>query len=342
MTLYYNYIQTTMKNDEKNSDKNKKCNKIRIKIHQKLIWMLQYMQKEGNYVDYCFKEMYIHRKDNGKALYLTKFESESSIPERNLLMIHGLTYAQFVFDIKYKDYSLCEYFAGQGYTVWRLDIGGYGKSESYEKGWDVTTENAAKDQLCAIKVICEQQSVEKIDLLGWSWGSMTTAKAAIWQPDQIRKLVWLGPCFGGVFEPVMIHTPFLSIDDDYVNRIWRKDPECQEQYDQAIVEPMLLNLWSVLAYRQKGERLRPAGGAKEIMEAGDKWLIEPEKIKVPVLIVTGDSDFYVNVERCYEAVGKLPQGSAICHLKHAGHAMYLEKNFYQKTRQAILNFLEEE
>lgn len=80
-----------MKNDEKNSDKNKKCNKIRIKIHQKLIWMLQYMQKEGNYVDYCFKEMYIHRKDNGKALYLTKFESESSIPERNLLMIHGLT-----------------------------------------------------------------------------------------------------------------------------------------------------------------------------------------------------------------------------------------------------------
>lgn len=171
---------------------------------------------------------------------------------------------------------------------------------------------------------------------------MTTAKAAIWQPDQIRKLVWLGPCFGGVFEPVRIHTPFLSIDDDYVNRIWRKDPECQEQYDQSIVEPMLLNLWPVLAYRQKGERLRPAGGAKEIMEAGDKWLIEPEKIKVPVLIVTGDSDFYVNVERCYEAVGKLPQGSAICHLKHAGHAMYLEKNFYQKTRQAILNFLEEE
>ena len=77
------------------------------------------------------------------------------------------------------------------------------------------------------------------------------------------------------------------------------------------------------------------------MEAGDKWLLEPEKIKVPVLIVTGDSDFYVNVERCYEAVGKLPQGSAICHLKHAGHGMYLEKNFYRKTRQAILDFLEE-
>ena len=133
----------------------------------------------------------------------------------------------------------------------------------------------------------------------------------------------------------------MAIDDDYVNRIWRKNPECQEQYDQTAVEPMLLNLRSVLAYRQKGERLRPAGGAKEIMEAGDKWLIEPEKIKVPVLIVTGDIDFYVNTERCYEAVRKLPKGSAIGHLEHAGHAMYLEKNFYQKTRQAILNFLGE-
>lgn len=48
------------------------------------------MQKEGDYVDYCFKEMYIPRKDNGKALYLTKFESESSIPERNLMRKVGM------------------------------------------------------------------------------------------------------------------------------------------------------------------------------------------------------------------------------------------------------------
>lgn len=290
---------------------------------------------------YNFSEMYIKRKDNGKELYLTKFESEISVAERNILMIHGLTYAQFVFDIKYKDYSLCEYFAQNGYTVWRLDIGGYGKSEKYENGWDVTTENAARDQICAIETICEKQHVEKIDLLGWSWGTMTTAKTAIWRPDRIRKLVWLGPCFGGVFEPEMIDKPFLSLNEEYVNRIWRKNPENEKLYDQSAVEPMLLNIWTLFAYRQKGEMVRPAGGAKEIMEAGKKWLIEPDKVKVPVLIVTGDIDFYVSVDRCYQAVAMLPEESEICHLRHAGHAMYLEKAFYKETRQAILNFLTE-
>ena len=292
-------------------------------------------------MQYQFTEAYIQRKDNGKELYLTKFESEISVAERNILMIHGLTYAQFVFDIKYKDYSLCEYFAQNGYTVWRLDIGGYGKSEKYENGWDVTTENAARDQICAIETICEKQHVEKIDLLGWSWGTMTTAKTAIWRPELIRKMVWLGPCFGGVFEPEVIDKPFLSLNEEYVNRIWRKHPGNEKLYDQSAVEPMLLNIWTLFAYRQKGEMVRPAGGAKEIMEAGKKWLIEPDKVKVPVLIVTGDIDFYVNVDRCYQAVAMLPEGSEICHLRHAGHAMYLEKAFYKETRQTILNFFAE-
>ena len=90
------------------------------------------------------------RKDNGKKLYFTKFDCPASWGDKNVLLVHGLTYTQHVFDIKYKDYSVCEYFAKNGYTVWRVDLGGYGRSEEYENGFDVTTENAAKDILCAV------------------------------------------------------------------------------------------------------------------------------------------------------------------------------------------------
>lgn len=290
-------------------------------------------------MEYQFTEMNIIRKDNGKMLYLTKFECAEHQKEKNILLIHGLTYAQFVFDIKYKDYSMCEYFVQKGYAVWRLDLGGYGKSDKYENGWDVNTENAAKDVVCAIEEIQRMQGVRAIDLLGWSWGTMITAKASILYPEMIRKMIWMGPCFGGAFPPEKVETPFLTIDDDYINRVWRKK-FTSANYDMSSVEPMLWNMWNLLAYRQNGEGLRPAGGAKEIMEAGERWLIEPEKVSVPVLILTGDIDLYVNVKRCYEAVKKLPEGSELCHLVHAGHAMYLEREFYQKSRAAIIKFLE--
>lgn len=291
-------------------------------------------------MEYQFTEMKIQRSDNAKMLYLTKYECELGQKGKNILLIHGLTYAQFVFDIKYKDYSMCEYLAQKGYIVWRLDLGGYGKSDKYENGWEVNTVNAAKDVVCAMEEICSIQNVDKMDLLGWSWGTMITAKVAEWYPEKIRKIVWMGPCFGGAFDAVTVDTPFVDIDDEYINRVWRKNPAARKNYDMQAVEPMLWNMWNLLAYRQNTEKCRPAGGAREIMEAGERWLIEPENVHVPVLILTGDIDFYVNVERCYEALEKLSAGSELCHFEHAGHAMYLEREFYQKSRERIIKFLE--
>ena len=106
-----------------------------------------------------------------------------------------------------KDYSVCEYFAKNGYTVWRLDLSGYGKSGKYEDGWKVTTQHAAEDEIYALEKICELQGVEKLDLLGWSWGTMTTSEVASQRPDLLKKVVWLGPCFGGAFEATPVTEP---------------------------------------------------------------------------------------------------------------------------------------
>ena len=289
---------------------------------------------------YNCMELQVERKDNGKKLYLTKYESENSVREKNILLIHGLTYNQFVFDLKYKDYSLCEFLSKNEYHVWRLDIGGYGKSEKYEDGWKVTTENAAKDVIVAMEEICARQNVESIDLLGWSWGTMISAVAASWHPERVKKIIWLGPCFGGVLDPVKIEKPFLSLDDAYVNRIWQKKSELSgKEINFHTVEVGLQNMWMIFAYTQKGGNLRPAGGAKEIMEAGDRWLIDVEKIDSPVLIIAGDNDFYVNIERCYQAIEWLPRGSRMNHIPKAGHAMYLEKEHYKETREQMLDFL---
>ena len=258
---------------------------------------------------YECEQVELKRKDDGTDLYLTKFWCPASWQDKNILMVHGLTYTQHVFDIKYKDYSVCEYFAKNGYTVWRLDFSGYGKSGKYEDGWKVTTQHAAEDKIYALEKICELQGVEKLDLLGWSWGTMTTSEVASQRPDLLKKVVWLGPCFGGAFEA----TPVTELH----------------------------GMWVDHTYAQDGGHGRPNGGAKEIMEIGDGWLIDTKAVKVPVLIITGDNDFYVNIDRCYQAEKELPEGSKLLHLHGAGHAMYLEKDYYQTTREAILKFISE-
>ena len=227
---------------------------------------------------YECEQVELKRKDDGTDLYLTKFWCPASWQDKNILMVHGLTYTQHVFDIKYKDYSVCEYFAKNGYTVWRLDLSGYGKSGKYEDGWKVTTQHAAEDEIYALEKICELQGVEKLDLLGWSWGTMTTSKVASQRPDLLKKVVWLGPCFGGAFEATLVTE--------------------------------LHGMWVDHTYAQDGGHGRPNGGAKEIMEIGDGWLIDTKAVK-------------------------------LLHLHGAGHAMYLEKDYYQTTREAILKFISE-
>lgn len=291
---------------------------------------------------YECKQIALSRKDNEKKLFFTRFSCPISQRHKNILLIHGLTFTQHVFDIKYKDYSMCQYFARNGYNVWRIDLGGYGYSDKYENGWDVTTLNAASDIITALEEIISLQAVTNVDLLGWSWGSMTTATVATLRPDLIHKVIWLGPCFGGVFNPVPITEPFTSLSYGYIIRIWQHVPGTNNLIpDFNTVEPELHDLWVDDTYAQDVGHFRPNGGAKEIMEIGDGWLIDTKAVKVPVLLVTGDNDFYVNIDRCYQAEKELPEGSKLLHLHGAGHAMYLEKNYYKKTREAILEFIQD-
>ena len=62
---------------------------------------------------YNFSEHDLHRKDNGKRLYFTKCDCPASFADKNILLVHGLTYTQHVFDLNYKDYSVVRYRSGE-------------------------------------------------------------------------------------------------------------------------------------------------------------------------------------------------------------------------------------
>lgn len=288
---------------------------------------------------YEFTDIELKRKDNGKALYFNKCTCPASYPHKNLLLIHGLTYTNHVFDLNYKDYSVVRYFAKNGYTVWRVDIGGYGKSEQYENGFDVDTLNASKDILTAMEKIRELQGVEKVDVMGWSWGTMTTSRAAAAHPEYFNKLIWIGPCFGGTLPSVEVTEPSTYLEYSYVTRVFQHMPGSDIDVDYDTVEPEVCGIWCDHVYKIDGAHGRPNGGNREIMKAGQDWLIDASTVKVPTAIMTGDIDMYVDQERCKIAHSQLPEGSELIVFHGAGHALYCETDYYVPFREKALEFL---
>ena len=303
---------------------------------------------------YDIKQIPCQRKDNGKKLYLRRFQCESSYEDKNILCIHGLTPTQHVFDIDYKDYSVARWFCKQGYTVWLLDIGGYGFSEEYENGWDCTTENAAKDIITAAEVINETQHTTQINLMGWSWGSMTTSKAAGMRPDLFRRLVLIAPVTGGGPKPrVSVTEPKAWITLPGIARLFRHtlsggdevstidNPIEGDEIDYTTADRFVVALEFQEAFTHDCAHPRPEAGTKECLDnPPDAWLIDGTKIKCPTIMVRGTDDVYTTPELYEKLLQQLPEGSDKHTFKGAGHGLYYEMDYYQRFRELVYKFLE--
>lgn len=287
---------------------------------------------------YYFDECLITRKDNQKQVYCNVCTCPQSSHANNILLVHGLTYTNHIFDLNYQDYSLVRFLAQRGYTVWRMDIGGYGFSDEYEDGFEVDTRNASMDIVTILEYIIARQNIQNVDLLGWSWGCMTTAIVGAEHANLIRKMVWVGPPLGGVFPKKEITEPVTFLSYAYVTRVFQHLQN--EHIDFSTIEPGLIKMWCEQVFDIDGQRGRPNGGNREIMECGDSWLIDASKVKVPTAILTGDSDFYVNQTRVKEAFSLLPEGSRLHTFHGAGHALFYEKDHYISFRETLLEFLQ--
>ena len=125
---------------------------------------------------YCFTEYPL--TCDGIELFLECTTEKQMKPERSILLIHGSTNSSHVFDINYEDYSITRKLAREGFAVWRLDIAGYGRSGEVPNGFLPRMDYAAENIHMAVELIQQETGQNRIDLLGWSWGTITTVRFA--------------------------------------------------------------------------------------------------------------------------------------------------------------------
>jgi pimeloyl-ACP methyl ester carboxylesterase len=119
-----------------------------------------------------------------------------------LLFVHGATFPSTVaFDFDMPGGSWMRQLAAAGYDAWALDIRGYGGS-TRPRALDeppeanapfASTAEASRDIAAAADYILKRRGAAALNLVGWSWGTTTTASFAAVQPDKVRKLVLVSP-----------------------------------------------------------------------------------------------------------------------------------------------------
>ena len=282
---------------------------------------------------YSYAEYPLER--NGISLHLDCMKVENTEPEKNILLVHGSTYSSHEFDIDYEDYSLVRRLASEGFAVWRLDIAGYGQSGEVEDGLMPDTAYAAEDIRAAMERIASETGQDRIDLLGWSWGTMTTGLYAAEYPEHLGKLVLYAPIITGIGE-AEITEPFNHNDWDGA----AEDFQTREDgsFDSEVTDPVLIEMWCSSCWHYDGDS-SPNGWRKDALVSEDNILIDLEKITVPTLIICGDQDPYLNFDAVNSSLELLPEGSVQKVIPGGSHILLYEKGCYREFQDDVVQFL---
>jgi pimeloyl-ACP methyl ester carboxylesterase len=288
----------------------------------------------------------------GIDLYLERYQTDEEGDKKPILLVHGLTYSSHEFDVDYGDYSLARFLANNGYAVWLLDIAGYGRSEPVDDGFLPASDYAVEDIEAAARRITAISGTEKLDVLGWSWGTVTSGRFAAQYPDLVNKLVLYAPVLAGALPEGWTLEDYEQWDapvPPFHENTWvhaagdfQKTVDGDIDYDIAehpVTDTFLSNCW-----RYDGNS-SPNGGRRDVLTGSEVRLIPTADIKAPTLLIVGSNDPNVGgsdtnlvVPLCEEARNTLADGKLKI-IEGAAHAMMMEKPYYKEFQTSVLEFL---
>ena len=153
------------------------------------------------------QDVMIDALDPGIKLFVRSkmAEGQTRFSDSNIvLFVHGATYPSTPdFDLQYKDYSWADWMVDKGYVVYMFDKRNYGFS-SREKAMDEPAANnrpvtrsylAIRDISAVVDHIRKKHKVNKVTLIGWSWGAMTAGYYSSLNSEKVQKLVMYAPLY---------------------------------------------------------------------------------------------------------------------------------------------------
>jgi len=310
------------------------------------------------------EEFMIPAADPGIQLYVRNKRPASLTsfnPANVVLFVHGATYpAETAFDLQLDGLSWMDYMAQRGYDVYLVDVRGYGKSSRPpEMGQPaanntpiVNTDIAARDYGSAVDFVLKRRGIEKLTVLGWSWGTAITAYYTSKNNAKVNRLVLYAPVW-------LRQTKSLTDSGGALGAYRTVTVDAARKRKEAGLEPgrnpmpeAWFEAWASATFASD-----PAGAAANpkyvrapngvVQDSRDFWsagkpMYNPSDIRVPTMLILAewdaDTPLYMAQTLFPQLVNAEPKRLVI--IGAGTHSILMEKNRMQLFREVQM-FLDE-
>jgi pimeloyl-ACP methyl ester carboxylesterase len=260
-------------------------------------WTAEYTAKKGDV------SLAMYRKRVGAP-------AAGGAPKPVLFLVHGSSNgAQSSYDLTVPgkgEYSMMNIFARLGYDVWTVDHEGYGKSSRTSGNSDIAS--GVEDLKAAIPIVVKETGRDKMHFYGTSSGAIRAGAYAMVQPERVDRLVLSAFTYKGENAPTLqqrakqleyykTHNTRLR-DRAMIESIFTRDG-LPSAYDPAVAKALAdFEL-------QYGDQV-PTGTYLDM--TSKLPLVDPLKVKSPVLMLRGDHDGISTNKDLLEFFDLLPNG----------------------------------
>lgn len=309
---------------------------------------------------------HVPARDAGIQLYVRNKRPEAMTtftPDRIVLFVHGATFpAETAFDLQLAGLSWMDYIAQRGYDVYLMDVRGYGRSTrppemdqpARENRPIVHTDVAVKDFGTVVDHILARRGVSKINLMGWSWGTVIAGAYTAQNIDKVERLVLYAPVWlRQTPSLIRVEGPlaaYRTVTMDAVRQRWLTGVAADKQKD--LIPSGWFEAWwkanleaDPVGAAQNPPVVRAPNGVVE--DGGRYWgadtrYYDPSKVRVPVLLVhaewDADTPAYMSQTLFSRLTGTPTKRYVV--IGEGTHSVMLERNRMQLFREVQL-FLDE-
>ena len=281
--------------------------------------------------------------------------------DRIVIFVHGATYPGTAFDLSLGGKSWMDYVAERGFDTYALDLPSYGRS-TRSPAMEAAAEDSApltrgseavKAVGAVVDHILKRRGVERVTLIGWSWGTTIVASYATERANTVARVV--------LYAPVWLRTTaslvqvqgklgaYRTVSRDQALARWLTG--VPDDKKAALIPAGWFEAWADATFatdpKGGGKTLRAPNGV--IQDSQEFWAAtppkpywDPEKLVAPVLLVVGEWDRdtppYM-AQTLFPLLNKAPW-KRLAMLSEGTHTILMERNRVLLFR-TVQQFLEE-
>jgi pimeloyl-ACP methyl ester carboxylesterase len=307
--------------------------------------------------------------EDGIEIYVHERLPEGTAPDEvseAVLFVHGATYPGSTFDIDLPDgKSWMDHTAEAGYASYYMDQRGYGRStrpDVLQQPADqnepfARAETVIYDIADVVDFIKERTGLETINLVGWSWGTVTTGMYTAQNGEEVDRLVLFAPVYSydnenwtsNLADP---ENPEQLADVGAYRTVTREQADerwtaqIPAESPEAWRDPEVFDTWysEMLAMEpeENAEFIKaPNGVLVDLWEIfNSRPVYDASQITVPTLVIRGDDDptsTDADSRGLYDALASETKRYVV--VGDGTHFVNLEKNAPQLYAETLL-FLE--